>query len=130
MTAPFRESIRVVAAVVRRGDTLLVCQRPRHKQHGGLWEFAGGKCEPGESDRDAIARELHEELGVAVNDVGAALFVARDPGGVYEIVFLPVEISGEAVAHEHAALGWFSLDALATMALAPSDAAFVRSLGA
>jgi len=125
-----REPIRVVAAVVGRDDTLLVCQRPLHKQHGGLWEFAGGKCEPGESDRDAITRELHEELGVTVSAVGTPMFVARDPGGIYEIVFLPVEISGDAVAHEHAALGWFSIETLATMPLAPSDAAFVRSLGA
>ena len=125
-----REPIRVVAAVVRRDDTLLVCQRPLHKQHGGLWEFAGGKCEPGESDCDAITRELHEELGVTVGAVGSPVFVARDPGGIYEIVFLPVEISGDAVAHEHAALGWFSIETLATMPLAPSDAAFVRSLGA
>lgn len=130
MNASSREFVRVVAAVVHRDDTWLVCQRPLHKQHGGLWEFAGGKCEPGESDRDAITRELHEELGVTVEAVGAPIFVAHDPGGVYEIVFLPVEISGEAVAHEHAALGWFSRTTLTTMPLAPSDAAFVRSLGA
>jgi 8-oxo-dGTP pyrophosphatase MutT (NUDIX family) len=123
-------AIRVVAAIVRRGDTLLVCQRPLHKQHGGLWEFAGGKCEPGERDSDAITRELHEELGVMVHTVGAPAFVSRDPGGVYDIVFLPVEIHGEPVAYEHVALGWFSVAALATMPLAPSDAAFVRSLGA
>ncbi|NCW44187.1 MAG: NUDIX domain-containing protein [Gemmatimonadaceae bacterium] len=130
MTTPSVDVIRVVAAVVRRDDALLVCQRPLHKQHGGLWEFAGGKCEPGESDRDAIARELHEELGVAVCAVGLPLYVARDPGGAYEIVFLPVEITGEVVAHEHTALGWFSTATLVTMPLAPSDAAFVRSLGA
>jgi mutator protein MutT len=120
--------VRVVAAVVRRGDALLVCQRPSHKQHGGLWEFAGGKCEPGESDADAIARELHEELGVTVTRVGAPAFVAHDPGGVYEIVFLPVTIEGEPVPHEHEAVGWFEGSDLLTMPLAPSDAAFVRSL--
>lgn len=125
-----REPIRVVAAVIRRHDTWLVCQRPHHKQHGGLWEFAGGKCEPGEGDHEAIARELHEELAVDVRAVGAPIFTARDPGGVYEIVFLPVEVEGEPVAHEHAALGWFPLATLATMPLAPSDDAFVRSLGA
>ena len=130
MTAPTGGSIRVVAAVVRRGDTLLVCQRPAHKQHGGLWEFAGGKCEPGESDAHAIARELHEELGVMAHTVGAPVFVVRDPGGVYEIVFLPVEVHGDPIAHAHAALGWFPVAALAALPLAPSDAAFVRSLDA
>lgn len=116
--------------MIRRGDTLLVCRRPQHKQHGGLWEFAGGKCEPGEGDHEAVARELREELGVQVAQAGAPLFVAHDPGGVYEIVFLPVEIEGTPTAHEHEALGWFTLGTLRDMPLAPSDAAFVRSLGA
>lgn len=120
--------MRVVAAVIRRDDTLLVCQRPTHKQHGGLWEFPGGKCEPGESDHDAIARELQEELGVDVTSVGSPEFVAHDPGGVYEIVFLPVTIAGDPTAHEHEALGWFTREALAHMPLAPSDAAFVRAV--
>ncbi len=52
--------IRVIAAVIRRGPELLVCRRPAHKRHGGLWEFPGGKCEPGESDADTARRELLE----------------------------------------------------------------------
>lgn len=114
--------------MVRRDDTLLVCQRPQHKQHGGLWEFPGGKCEPGESDHDAIVRELHEELGVSAVATGAPEFVGHDPGGVYEIVFIPAEITGTPTAHEHEALGWFTPPVLRQMPLAPSDAAFVRAL--
>ena len=48
--------LRVIAAVIGRADTLLLCQRPPHKRHGGLWEFPGGKLEPGESDADAARR--------------------------------------------------------------------------
>lgn len=121
--------IRVMAAVIRRHDRYLVCQRPAHKQHGGLWEFPGGKCEPGESDLAAIARELHEELGVSVIAAEAPLYVTRESGSAYEIVFVPVTIEGEPVAHEHDALAWCALATLHTMPLAPSDAAFVSFLG-
>lgn len=117
---------RVVAAVIRRGDSLLVCQRPAHKHHGGLWEFPGGKCEAGESDAAAIARELQEELGVAVTAVGAVLTSIRDEGSPYEIVFLPVEIRGEPVCLEHAALHWDTPMALRDLPLAPSDRRFLE----
>jgi hypothetical protein len=49
-----------VAAVISRGDELLVCRRPAHKRHGGLWEFPGGKVELDESDEDSASRELAE----------------------------------------------------------------------
>ena len=51
-------STRVVASVIEVDGKLLVCQRPAHKRHGGLWEFPGGKIEPGESDFEAVEREL------------------------------------------------------------------------
>lgn len=117
---------RVVAAVVRCGEQLLVCRRPAHKRHGGLWEFPGGKCEPGESDQDATARELDEELGVRVRAVGAPLFTAQDVGSPFEIVFLPVEIEGEPEIREHDALFWGTTAALLQLPLAPSDRRFVE----
>jgi mutator protein MutT len=118
-------SIRVVAAVIQRGDTLLVCQRPHHKRHGGLWEFPGGKCEAGESDHDAITRELAEELGVRVESVGAELFAVADEGSPYVIAFLPVTISGEPAGLEHAALLRDVPERLLALPLAPSDRRFV-----
>ena len=56
-------SLLVVAAVVRRGDTLLVTRRPDRPGRPGQWEFPGGKVEPGEREDAALARELREELG-------------------------------------------------------------------
>ena len=50
-----------MAAVIERDGKLLVCRRPGHKRHGGLWEFPGGKLEPGETIVDAARRELDEE---------------------------------------------------------------------
>jgi mutator protein MutT len=119
---------RVLAAVVARDDRLLVGRRPAHKRHGGLWEFPGGKVEPGEDDHAAMARELLEELDVLLLRLGDVRFVRHDDGAPFEIVFRDVHIQGEPVAVEHEAVGWFTLDELRAMPLAPSDAAFVAEL--
>ena len=118
--------IRVIAAVISRGDELLVCQRPHHKRHGGLWEFPGGKCEPGESDADAARRELREELGVEVTEVGDEELVIADPDSPFLIVFTPVRIVGEPTCHEHIALRWERPSELAHLPLAPSDRRYVE----
>ena len=120
-------SVRVIAAVIARGDELLVCQRPLEKRHGGLWEFPGGKCEPGESDADAARRELHEELGVDVVEVGDEEFIIADPDSPFLIVFRPVRIVGEPTCHEHIALQWGSLSDLDRLPLAPGDRRYVES---
>jgi 8-oxo-dGTP diphosphatase len=118
--------VRVLAAVIARGDRYLVCQRPAHKRHGGLWEFPGGKLEAGEHDADAARRELHEELGVAVVDVGGPSLVVHDEGSPYHIAFVPVRIAGEPACLEHSALAWATLAELTTYALAPSDRRYVE----
>lgn len=121
-------TIRVVAAVVARGERLLVCQRPPHKRHGGLWEFPGGKCEPGESDADAVRRELREELGVEASAVGEEDFAIVDPGSPFLIAFVPATIAGEPTCHEHTALAWGTPEELARLPLAPSDRRYVEAL--
>ena len=56
----------VVAALVWEGDKFMICQRPAHKARGLLWEFVGGKVEPGESREEALIRECREELAVTL----------------------------------------------------------------
>ena len=56
----------VVAALIWAGDRFLICQRPAHKARGLLWEFVGGKVEPGESKEAALRRECQEELAVEI----------------------------------------------------------------
>lgn len=121
-------TVRVVAAVISRANTLLVCRRPSHKRHGDLWEFPGGKCEPSESDTDAARRELAEELAVEVTAVGPELLAIADPGSEFMIAFVPVEIRGEPECIEHTALRWGTLGELVTLPLAPSDRRFVEHL--
>ena len=56
----------VVAALLWEGDRFLICQRPAHKTRGLLWEFVGGKVEPGETKEQALRRECREELGIEI----------------------------------------------------------------
>ena len=58
--------IEVVAALIWDGDRFMICQRPAHKARGLLWEFVGGKVEPGESKPQALIRECREELAVTL----------------------------------------------------------------
>jgi 8-oxo-dGTP pyrophosphatase MutT (NUDIX family) len=120
--------VRVVAAVVRRYGRLLVCQRPTHKRHGGLWEFPGGKLEAGEGALDGARRELAEELDVVVRSVDEMEFSIQDPGSVFVIEFHPVEIDGEPRCREHPALAWVTPEELLTLPLAPGDRAFAVHL--
>lgn len=56
----------VVAALIWEGNRFMICQRPAHKARGLLWEFVGGKVEPGETNAQALIRECREELAVTV----------------------------------------------------------------
>ena len=123
------KTIPVVAAVICREGRYLVCRRPLHKRHGGLWEFPGGKVHPGESLPDAVRRELAEELSLTTESVDPTpIFEAGDPGSPFHILFMDAVATGTPRAHEHEAIGWFTPDELGPMPLAPSDRRFALSL--
>jgi mutator protein MutT len=114
----------VVAAVIEHDERVLICRRPEGKQHGGLWEFPGGKVHTNESIEEAVARELAEELAVRTIAVGEPLFSRVDQRSGFEILFVPAVIEGQPVALEHSALAWCELHQLLSYSLAPSDRAF------
>lgn len=118
--------VRVVAAVIERDGRFLLGRRPEEKRHGGLWEFPGGKMDPGEDPAGAAGRELDEELALTVHDVGECLLVIEDGASPFVIEFFPVAAVGEPKALEHSTVGWFSLEELKGMSLAPADARFVE----
>ena len=123
----------VVAAALTRDDGLVLVQRrPAGKAHAGLWEFPGGKVEPGERAADALARELHEELAITVDP--AALvptgFAVGMTGGRELVLLLHVarRWSGEPVALAADALAWRRPDDLAALAMPTADRTLVAQL--
>ena len=118
--------VPVVAAVISSQRALLLCQRPVHKRHGGLWEFPGGKADSDESLEAAIRRELKEELAVDTASIGGILFSVRDPGSPFVIYFIETTIQGAPQALEHDATQWVLPERAMALPLAPSDRAFVE----
>lgn len=109
--------IRVIASVIRKDSKFLVCLRPTHKRHGGLWEFPGGKFQDQESPLDAAKRELAEELHVEVMTVGNLLFSEVDPGSSFQIDFFYVDIKGTPQTTEHQEIRWCSIEELSQLLL-------------
>ncbi len=119
----------VAAALVRDDGRILVQQRPAGKHHGGLWEFPGGKVERGESPDLALARELREELGIAVDPVDLTpwTFVSM-PSGKRQLVLLLYRVErweGEPCALEAAALSWAVNGDLRNLPMPPADVVLV-----
>jgi 8-oxo-dGTP diphosphatase len=119
----------VVAGAVIAESKVLVAQRVRPPELAGLWELPGGKVAAGESDAEALARELAEELGVEV-EVGARLGddVALNPTMTLR-AYAATLVRGEPRPHDHSALRWVSAAELHDVAWVPADRGFVAALG-
>jgi len=124
--------VQVVGAAIVRDGRVLACRRTGPAHLAGLWEFPGGKVEPGESDEQALERELVEELGVAVR-VGPRVGPELDLGGtaVMRVHLCSLtEAETEPVAHEHDALRWLGPDELDEVPWIPADAPVLADLRA
>jgi 8-oxo-dGTP diphosphatase len=100
--------IPVVAGFLKKGNQILVGQRPETHSLAGLWEFPGGKIEPGESPEVALARELREELGIEA-EIGSLKLAATHSYGDVNILILFYDVTfwkGEVKAKHHLALEW------------------------
>lgn len=120
--------VRVLAAVICRDGRYLLALRPSGKRHAGYWEFPGGKVEAGESDFEAMTRELREELDVTLESLGNELCTRRDGESVFEITFVEAHIAGEPRAVEHAVLAWVAPRDMSRYPLAPSDVSCAERL--
>ncbi|MCT7657002.1 (deoxy)nucleoside triphosphate pyrophosphohydrolase [Mycobacterium deserti] len=118
----------VVAGALIADGTLLVAQRARPPELAGLWELPGGKVSPGESDSAALARELHEELGIEVT-VGARIGhdVALNATMALR-AYLVTQTGGTLHPNDHRALRWISIDELDELAWVPADRAWLPQL--
>lgn len=124
------EKTQVVAAVIRRDSLYLLCRRPEGKRHALLWEFPGGKLEPGESFWQAAERELLEELALTVTSVGDIRLVVAEPGSHFVVNFIDVDATGAPQPLEHEELRWMTLEDMNAVELAPTDRIFVDYLRA
>lgn len=115
----------VVGVAVVRGERVLAAYRPGPE---GGWEFPGGKVEPGETEAQAGARELREELDLEV-ELGASLGPGVDISDKYRLhVYRATIVKGEPVRREHAELRWFAAAELVEADWLVPDRPFVRAL--
>lgn len=130
MTLP---TVLVVAvALIDTDGRVLIAQRPEGKQLAGLWEFPGGKVEPGERPEAALIRELREELGIETKESCLAPFVfashTYDSFHLLMPLYLCRRWEGTVVAREHAALKWVRPHQLSDWPMPPADAPLVAWL--
>jgi len=120
--------IEVVAAVIRRGNKVLLASRPADKPPAG-WEFPGGKVERGETLGAAVVRELEEELGVRVMP-GAELETLRSGRIRLHFIAAGMPDSAEPVPREHQQFFWVELTSEPPELLLPADHEFWKRLAA
>lgn len=116
--------IDVVGAIIRNGDRYLVGQRAAGKAQGGLWEFMGGKIEPGETPEQALARECREELDLEIENERIIDSVVHEyPEKMIRLTLIEcTPKSGSAPkALEHQQIKWVTRDEMDALDFAPAD---------
>lgn len=120
-----KAAIRVVAAILRRDGKILICQRAAAGRHGLRWEFPGGKVEAGESEPEALARELDEELGLQIAPEHIGPLVARlqhrYADCAVELAFYEVAATAEPENRVFACIRWEAPQALAAYDFLEAD---------
>ena len=120
----------VVAALIWEGDRFLACQRPAHKARGLLWEFVGGKVEPGESLEDALIRECREELDITVAPRDVFMEVIHEyPDLTVRLTLFNATIAeGTPMALEHHDIRWITVREIDGLEFCPADEEILKKL--
>ena len=126
-------TILVAAAIIVEGGRVLLTQRKRGSHLEGMWEFPGGKVEEGEDPKDALARELREELGIDIDvgDIVEVTFYKYETKSVLLLFYRATRRAGsEPRALDVAAFDWADRDALDPAKFPPADVAVLRKVKA
>jgi 8-oxo-dGTP diphosphatase len=124
---------QVVAALIVRDDTVLICQRTKYQPMALKWEFPGGKIEPGEEPRDALRRELDEELGIHAkigDEVTRIKHTYRNGGAIELRFFLVKDYEGELENRIFKEIVWAKLTDLPSYDFLEADVKLVKDIAA
>ena len=124
------KTVKVVAAVIRKGDRIFATQRGYGEFKDG-WEFPGGKVEPGEKPEDAVIREIKEELGADIRVTGFLTTVEHDYPQFHlsmDCFLAEPEDGTKMTLLEHEAAKWLSFDELDTVGWLPADIKVVEAI--
>ena len=124
-------AVEVVAALIwDKQGRFMACQRPAHKARGLLWEFVGGKVEPGETKEDALVRECREELDVTVAVRDVFMEVTHEyPDMTVHLTLFNAEIAeGTPKMLEHNDIRWITREEIDTLSFCPADVEILEEL--
>lgn len=122
--------IEVAAALIWDNDKFMICQRPEHKARGLLWEFVGGKVEPGETKEQALIRECQEELAVTVSVGDVFMDVVHEYPDltVHLTLFNANIIEGVAQKLEHNDIKWITPSEIPNYDFCPADEEILKKI--
>jgi 8-oxo-dGTP diphosphatase len=122
----------VACALIDADNRVLIAQRPQGKQLAGLWEFPGGKLEPGERPEPALIRELHEELGIVTQETCLAPLTfashAYDDFHLLMPLYVCRRSEGTVASKEGQALAWVRANKLRDYPMPPADIPLIPHL--
>ena len=122
--------VEVVAALIWKGEKFMICQRPAHKARCLLWEFVGGKVEPGETKEQALIRECKEELNVllSVGDVFMDVTHEYPDITVHLTLFNATIAEGEPHKLEHNDIQWIAPREIPNYEFCPADEEILKEI--
>lgn len=122
--------VEVVAALICKDDKMMICQRPAHKTRGLLWEFVGGKVEPGENPQQALIRECREELDIMVSVGPVFMEVLHEYPDltVHLTLYCAAIAQGEPKRLEHEDIRWITPEEIPQYEFCPADEVILECL--